>query len=146
MHLFDILKSKGSAVHTVLPDATLEEATRAMVQRNIGALLVCERDLTEGERVVGIITERDILRFSASGKGPLSEHRVSDIMTTHVVTGAPSDPVEETMGMMTKHRIRHMPVLSEGRLVGLVSIGDLVKNQIEQLAMENHFLKRYIVG
>ncbi len=146
MHLSDILKTKGSAVFTVFPHSTLEEATQEMVRRNVGSLLVCDRDPHEGERVVGIVTERDILRFSASGRSPLAEYRVSDIMTTRLVTGSPHDSVEDTMGVMTQNRIRHLPVLSEGRLVGMVSIGDLVKNQLERLAMENHFMKSYIAG
>lgn len=146
MTLLDILKAKGSTVFTIPPEFTLQEATQEMVRRNVGALLVCQRDLTHGERLLGIVTERDILRFSASSKGALSDFRVADIMTTRLLTASPSDSVEEAMGVMTQHRIRHLPVLSEGRLVGIVSLGDLVKNQLERLAVENQFLKSYISG
>lgn len=146
MTLLDILKAKGSTVFTIPPQFTLQEATQEMVRRNVGALLVCQRDVSHGERLLGIVTERDILRFSASDKGPLADFRVADIMTTRLLTASPNDSVEQAMGVMTQHRIRHLPVLSEGHLVGIVSLGDLVKNQLERLAVENQFLKSYITG
>ena len=95
---------------------------------------------------MGIISERDILRFCAAGKSTLASAKVSEVMTTRLVTGSPDQSLEEAMGVMTRTRIRHLPIVSEGRLVGIVSIGDLVKNQLEQLAMENHFMKSYITG
>ena len=99
-----------------------------------------------GERLLGIITERDIIRFCALGKGPLNSAVVADIMTVTLHTGSPSDSVESVMSVMTTRRIRHLPVLSDGRLVGLVSIGDVVKTQLDRLAMENQFMKNYITS
>ena len=146
MTLAEILKVKGTVVYTIVPGLTLDEAIRDMVRHNVGSLLVCSRDVAEGERLVGIITERDIIHFCASGKSQLSEARVADVMTTRVLTGTPADSVEATMGLMTANRVRHLPILSEGRLVGLVSIGDVVKSQHDRLAMENQFMKNYIAG
>jgi CBS domain-containing protein len=146
MTLAEILKVKGTVVYTIVPDLTLDEAIRDMVRHNVGSLLVCSRDVAEGERLVGIITERDIIHFCASGKSQLAEARVADVMTTRVLTGTPADSVEATMGLMTSNRVRHLPILSEGRLVGLVSIGDVVKSQHDRLAMENQFMKNYIAG
>ncbi|MGO8745347.1 MAG: CBS domain-containing protein [Thermoguttaceae bacterium] len=146
MTLVEILKAKGGKVHTTSPDTTLDEATRELVHHNVGSLLVCDRDPCEGEKLLGIITERDIIRFCASGKGPLTSAVVADIMTVTLHTGSPSDSVESVMSVMTTRRIRHLPVLSDGRLVGLVSIGDVVKTQLDHLAMENQFMKNYITS
>ncbi len=144
MKLQDILLSKGSTVYTIEPDATLDEAARTLVKHRVGSLLVCRRDLSEGEQLVGIVTERDLLYCSAERQCLLSEVRVSEVMTVELVTGTPEQPVEEVMGVMTAKRIRHLPVLSSGRLVGMVSIGDVVKAQHHQLALENRFMKDYI--
>jgi CBS domain-containing protein len=146
MTLYEILKAKGSEVFTIRSDATLEEAVRELVRRNVGCLVVCDRDLEEGERLAGMLSERDILRFCASGKGPLSAFTVSSAMTTTIIPGAPQDSVETIMGVMTTHRIRHLPVLAGARLIGLVSIGDVVKSQHDRLAMENQFMKNYMTG
>jgi len=146
MTLLDILKVKGSSVFTIIPNATLRDATHEMVRHNVGALVVCDRDLEQGEIPLGIISERDILRFCAAGEGPLESTQVKEVMTTQLVTGAPLDSVEATMGLMTSKRVRHLPVLVGGRLVGMVSIGDLVKSQFDRLAMENQFMKNYITG
>lgn len=146
MTLYEILKVKGSTVFTIHPQATLEEVVGELVRRNVGCLVVCDRGLEEGECIVGIVSERDILRFVASGKGALNHWAVSSIMTTPVITGTPQDSVEATMGLMTTRRIRHLPVLSQGRLVGIVSIGDIVKFQHDRLALENQFMKNYLTG
>jgi len=146
MTLYEILKTKGSEVFTIRPDATLEEAAHELVRRNVGCLVVCVRELEAGERLVGILSERDILRFCVAGKGPLAAHAVSEIMTTEVLTGSPQNSVEATMGLMTTNRVRHLPVLVEGRLIGLVSIGDVVKSHHDHLALENQFIKNYLTG
>ncbi len=144
MTLEEILKSKGSIVYTIEPDATLEQVVAKLVEHNIGSLLVCERHVAEGEKVVGIITERDILHACASRNQPLASTSAAEAMSTTLITGSPSEAVEEVMGLMTTNHIRHMPVLSEGRLVGMVSIGDVVKAQHDHLAMENQAMKDYI--
>jgi CBS domain-containing protein len=96
--------------------------------------------------MVGIITERDILRACAAGKAPLERQHVQDVMSSNPVVGRPNDSVEDTMGVMTDRRIRHLPVLDGGMLAGLVSIGDLVKAQHDAMTMENHYLKSYLHG
>jgi CBS domain-containing protein len=139
-----ILKAKGSAVYTVAPEAMLEEAIGELSKHNVGALLVCERDPAFGEKVVGIITERDVLHVCASRKKLLTAMRVSDVMTVKLITATLADSLESAMGQMTTNRVRHLPVLNEGRLVGVVSIGDVVKAQHDRLAMENQAMKDYI--
>lgn len=144
MTLNEILKAKGTTVYTIGPQATLEEIIQELARQNVGSLLVCERDPTAGEQLLGIVTERDIVHVCAAGKGSLAEIKVAEVMSTELITGSPDDSVEETMGLMTKRRIRHLPILSKGRLVGIVSIGDVVKAQHDRLAMENQFMKDYI--
>ncbi len=146
MTLGDILKTKGSNVYTIHPEATIEQAIQELTQHNIGALVVCDRDICEGEKICGIITERDILRFVADPSRQASSVKVSEVMTRQLYTGEPNQFVEEAMSLMTSRRIRHLPVLSGGRLVGIVSIGDVVKSQLDRLAMENQFMKDYIQG
>jgi CBS domain-containing protein len=94
--------------------------------------------------VVGIITERDLLHAQVEDRGPFSLVKVGEVMTTTLITASPTDSVEQIMGLMTTNRVRHLPVLDQGRLVGIISIGDVVKAQLERLAMENRFLKDYI--
>jgi CBS domain-containing protein len=142
--LHEILKAKGTRVYSVEPDAFLQEAVRQLTEHNVGALLVCQRDATTGEQLLGIITERDVLHVCARGPLSLSEIRVREVMSAKLVTGTPEDSIEDTMGLLTQRRIRHLPILSEGRLVGIVSIGDVVKAQHDRLAMENQFMKNYI--
>ncbi len=144
MRLADILKNKGSVVYTVDPDATVDQAIEELVRHNVGALVVCQRDLEHGEKPCGIITERDILRFVARKDRSPSDTKVSEVMTKNVFTCDPSRLVEEAMDIMTQLRIRHLPVISEGKLVGIVSIGDLVKAELDRLEMENKFMRRYI--
>lgn len=146
MTLQDILKAKGDVVFTVAPEATLKEVAETLVEHNVGSLVVCRDNETGAEQLAGIITERDLLHHCAGGRCALGQARVAEVMTTELITGGPGDPVEEVMGLMTKKRIRHLPIVSEGRLVGIVSIGDVVKAQHDRLAMENRFMKDYIQG
>jgi CBS domain-containing protein len=138
----DILYVKGTAVHTISPDAALEQVVQKLVACNCGSLVVCRPD--DPQQMLGIVTERDILRACAAGCVPLANHRVAERMTRDVVVAAPSQSVEDTMGLMTHNRIRHMPVIDEGRLVGIISIGDVVKAQHDALCLENHYLKSYM--
>jgi CBS domain-containing protein len=144
MKLADILAHKGYKVHSIRPSASLAEVVQVLVRHNIGSLMVCEE--ADCKRMLGIITERDILRACAARRGPLESTTVVEVMTTNVVTGSPCDSVEDTMGLMTDHRIRHLPVLENDELVGIVSIGDIVKAQHDELTMENHYLKSYLQG
>jgi CBS domain-containing protein len=144
MRLQDILAVKGTTVFTTAPEVSLAEVVRQMVEHNIGSMLVCQRDLALGERLVGIVTERDMLRFFATGKCDLAALKVVDVMTTKLITAKPTDSVTDLMGVMTTHRIRHVPVMSGERLVGMVSIGDLLKAQHDRLVAENQFMRDYI--
>ncbi len=144
MLLREILQIKGSKVLTIAVQATLAEVVDKLVKNNCGSLIVCE---SEGEpcNMVGIITERDILRASADRSESLDQMKVRDRMSKNPVTCQPDDSIQDAMGVMTERRIRHLPIVNEqGKLVGMVSIGDLVKHQHDQLTMENHYLKTYI--
>ena len=139
MKLNQILAQKGKAVFTICPDATLAEAVQAMAQHHCGSLVVCDRGT-----MVGIVSERDILRGLAAETRSLSESFVYERMNHQVVTASPTDEIAEIMGQMTQHHIRHLPVIDQGQLIGLVSMGDLVKAQYHELSKENHFLMSYI--
>ncbi|HWA96934.1 MAG TPA: CBS domain-containing protein [Pirellulales bacterium] len=144
MILQDILRLKGSEVYAIRPQATLGDVVRSMMEHRCGALLVCA-DADCGRGIVGIITERDILRACAERNGSIADIPISDYMTVDLVTGTPENSIEYIMGVMTDHRIRHLPVLDEEhRLLGMISIGDLVKAQHHQTIVENHYLKSYI--
>jgi CBS domain-containing protein len=139
MKIREILSVKGSAVHTISPDATLADVVQKLVANNCGSLVV-----TEGDRMVGIITERDILRACATNHRGLEERSVREHMSANLVTGACDDEVEKVMGLLTARRIRHLPIERDGKLVGLISIGDVVKAQFDEISTENYFLKEYI--
>lgn len=137
-----ILARKGSEVISVGPDDTVLAVARTLAQHRIGAALV--RDAEGG--ILGIISERDIVTGMA-GHGPgTSQLPARELMTRDLVTVTPRTLVTDAMGMMTEHRVRHLPVLEEGRLVGLVSIGDLVKARIEEAEYEKEELKHYVLS
>jgi CBS domain-containing protein len=135
----DVLSNKGNLVHSCTPDDTLADVADLMVGHNIGSLVVMQDD-----EMVGIVTERDILRACAATRGPLEFLSVQDRMTRCPVVASPSDEVADVMCLMTERRIRHVPVVERGQLVGIVSIGDTVKAQHDELCRENHYLKSYI--
>jgi CBS domain-containing protein len=135
----DILQDKGRSVHSCSPDDTLADVVDLLVGHNIGSLVVLHDD-----EMIGIITERDILRASAATRGLLESVRVCDRMTRCPVVTSLCDDIAGAMGVMTEHRIRHLPVIEEGRLAGIISIGDVVKAQHDELCRENHYLKSYI--
>ncbi|MDX1964415.1 MAG: CBS domain-containing protein [Pirellulales bacterium] len=144
MQLRHILANKGHAVHSIRANASLDDVVKQLVQHNIGSLVVV--DPAWPSRMQGIITERDILRALAHMHTPLHLLEVADCMTRDVIAGGLNDTVEEAMHLMTAHRVRHLPVVEGTELVGMISIGDLVKNQCEELTLENHYLKSYIHG
>ncbi|MDT8340868.1 MAG: CBS domain-containing protein [Longimicrobiales bacterium] len=141
MHLSQILSHKGSDVVTIRPDATVLEAIRILVQRGIGALVVVEEGLPSG-----ILTERDVLTFTAGGPALLAHTPVGDVMTRDMVTAGPCDTLAHAMDVMTHRRIRHLPILQEGDLAGIVSIGDVVNALRVVTAEENDHLKAYIAS
>lgn len=141
MLVTEILKDKGDAVFSVSPGQTLVEACQEMHARKIGAVVVCDSD-----RVVGVLSERDVVRVvSRSGPAALSEP-VSSHMTREVVFAEPAETVTMLMGRMTDRRIRHLPVLKDKRLIGVISIGDVVKCQIEEATREAESLRTYIAA
>lgn len=144
MKLMDILRVKGTAVHSIAPQAKLTDVVRKLVEHNIGSLVVCEDLGCRQGKVLGIITERDILRACAESESSLSERTVVDTMTKDMVIGSPFDSIDDTMGLMTEHRIRHLPVMEGDELKGMISIGDVVKAHHHLAVVENHYLKSYI--
>jgi CBS domain-containing protein len=142
MQVAQILEGKGSRVATAKPGTTIAEAVASLSQEGIGALVVTD----EGEQVAGIISERDIVRGLNTHGPQLLTMRVDELMTREVVTCGPRSRVEELMKKMTVRRIRHLPVLECGELSGIISIGDVVKNRLEELETETTMLREYIVG
>ena len=147
MILQEILESKGTEVHTISPDATLDDAIEQLVRYRIGSLVVCECATENTEPpVVGIITERDILCARAARHAPFESVQVADAMPSGLVAASPEDRIEYAMATMTQRRVRHLPVLSHQRLVGIVSIGDIVKAQLDAQMIEIHYMRSYIQG
>ena len=141
MRLHEVLGHKGTEVHTILPEDTMARVVELMVERNCGSLVVVNPE--SKDQLVGIITERDIMKGIAAGK-KLQATQVKELMTSKVHTGHTKDKVADTMGLMTEKRIRHLPIIEENRLAGMISIGDVVKAQYDALSAENHHLKNYI--
>jgi CBS domain-containing protein len=139
--LAEILEQKGPDVLKIDADATVLETVRRMVEANVGSLLV-----TEGGRIAGIVTERDYLRRAALADRADDETPVRDIMTSPLVVATPDTPVDECMALMTERRIRHVPVVDGGDVVGLVSIGDLVKFKSERQSFEIQYLTEFITA
>jgi CBS domain-containing protein len=153
MKISDVLPRKfrhpGSDVVTVLPNMTVRELLSVLAEQGIGAVVVVEQGGGDPEGTVaveGIVSERDIVRrLDESGAGVL-DAPVSQIMTTAVVTCGPEDELDAVAATMTERRIRHMPVVESGRLVGLVSIGDVVFSRMHQLEVDRGQLEQYITG
>jgi CBS domain-containing protein len=141
MRLREILQHKGCQVFTIRSSASLQDVVERLVAHNCGSLLVVDDGTLRG-----IITERDILRAAMAADRPLTRCLVRDHMTADLVLAELDHDLAQTMGRMTEHRVRHLPVLENGQLVGIVSIGDVVKAQHDRLSMENHYLKNYIQG
>ena len=140
MKINDVIHAKSQqAVVTISPEATVRELVALLAEHNVGALVVSE----DGAHVSGIVSERDVVRRLHADEGVL-EARVSSIMTTDVRTCTGGDGVTDLMQTMTEHRIRHVPVVADGRLTGIISIGDVVKNRIGELEFERDQLDSYV--
>lgn len=138
----DILKAKGNpAVHQIGPNDSVLEAMRRMAEYGIGALVV-----TEGDAVVGIMTERDYARKVILRGRAAATTKVHEIMTAHVLYVSPDDESTDCMALMTERRTRHLPVMENDRLIGLISIGDLVKDIIDEQQFIIDQLEKYIAG
>ena len=131
MKIENILATKGTQVHTILPDRTIKEAVSLLSRHNIGALVVID----DMGRPIGILSERDIVHAAARADTILAQ-KVSSVMTEHIITGTPHDDIRSVERTMTDKHIRHIPVMDQGQLIGIVSIGDVVKAQLEQYAGE----------
>ena len=136
-----LLEAKSPDIHTIAPDAPVIDAIRLMAERRIGALLVME-----GARLAGILSERDYARKVVLQGRSSKDTPVRDIMTAEVISVAPGDSADHCMQLVTDSRIRHLPVLEGGRVVGVVSIGDLVKAVIAEQKQELDYLQRYIAS
>lgn len=135
-----ILERKGADVVTIHPDAMLLAATDALHKHGIGALVVS----ADGQTPDGMISERDIVRELARlGTGAV-KRSVAEVMTSTLTTCAPDTTIDELMGLMTEQRIRHVPVMADGRMCGIVSIGDVVKLRLDELEVEKQSLERYV--
>jgi len=141
MLVSQILKSKGEAVFTASPHETLQGAATMLHTRRVGAMVVMERD-----KVVGILSERDIVRAVSEQGGAALSRPISDVMSRDVVFADPKETLDTLLERMTDRRIRHLPVCRDDRLIGIVSIGDLVKAKIAEAEAEAQNLKAYIAA
>jgi CBS domain-containing protein len=139
MLISDLLRHKNPVVITIAPTQPVAELLHLLAGHHIGAVVV-----NEGDSIVGIISERDIVRRLARDGAAALTAAVADLMTTSVISCAPSDPVDAVATIMTERRIRHMPVLADGRLAGIVTIGDVVAARLRSLEVERRQLEEYI--
>lgn len=140
MRISGLLRDKGDFVATVTPDATIREVLDGLAEHRVGALVVT----TDGDHIVGIVSERDVVLALHRRGTAVMEILVSDVMTTDVAICAPDAEVDSLMAVMTERRARHVPVVVDGRLAGIVSIGDVVKHRVHELVDENLKLVEYI--
>lgn len=143
MTINDILKVKGSRVWTIKSGQTVKEALALLCFQNIGALVVMD---DKNRRIMGIISERDIVHGCFRRNSELEGVLVCEMMTREVITARPEDSVENLMSMMTERRVRHIPILAEDQLVGLVSIGDIVKSALQESSHQIRYLKEFMYG
>jgi CBS domain-containing protein len=142
MLIAQILAGKGSKVIATRPDATIAAVAKVLKQKRIGALVVTDAD----GQLCGIISERDLARGLADHGARLLEMKVAELMTAEVITCGPDDGLEMLMQTMTERRFRHLPVVKNGELIGIISIGDVVKYRLQELEAETHMLHDYIHG
>jgi CBS domain-containing protein len=141
MNVENILMQKGTDVTTIAPEASVKRAADWLRAKDIGALVVVRDDA-----VLGIISERDIIHaFSQYGEA-VASMPVKDIMTHGLITVAPGDDLNRMMRLMTRHRLRHLPVLRDGKLAGIISIGDVVKRQLDDLQLETNVLRDVLIA
>ena len=139
MRIADVLKNKGAGVLTIAPETPVSELLAGLVTRNVGAMVV-----VGPYGLVGIVSERDIMRRLHEHGAAVLGRPVEDIMTTEVITCTSDDMVDILSGLMTTHRVRHVPVVDHGHLVGIVSIGDVVKTRMQELQIQQEQLEAYI--
>src|SRR4029078_7052426 len=137
MKVTEILHRKGADVITIWPGASLQSAVERMASRNIGALFVVD----DAGKICGVVGERDVVLAMAASAEKSPVQSVTDVMSRRLLTCSPDDSLAELMAVMTEHRVRHLPVVDHGQLLGLVSIGDLVKARLGELEFESHVLR-----
>ncbi|MGE0597782.1 MAG: CBS domain-containing protein [Hyphomonadaceae bacterium] len=142
MLIAHVIRDKGAVVHTIGANATLEEAAKELNDRRVGALVV----LDEERAVIGVLSERDIIREIARGGAAHLNDSVGSAMSRNVVVAVPEETIDEGLGRMTDRRVRHLPVIVAGELVGVVSIGDLVKHRIALAEAESAAMQAYIAA
>jgi CBS domain-containing protein len=142
MRISDVLRGKGTAVVTVTPNQSVTDLLDLLAKHGVGALVVS----SDGVTVEGIVSERDVVRRLQRDGARMLERPVREIMTSDVHTATPDVSLEDLMRLMTEHRFRHVPVLVDGRLAGIVSIGDVVKRRIDELQTERDALTAYITS
>jgi len=142
MQVETILQSKGMTVHTVTTHAPIADAIRLLNEKRIGAVVV----LADNGEVAGILSERDIVRHLGDDPTNLLQRAVREVMTSTVITCDRRVGISELMEQMTEHRIRHIPIVEDGELIGIVSIGDVVKRKIEETEQEAMALREYIAS
>ncbi len=140
MKVADILNRKGNKVVTIHKDRTVYDAICTLIEEKIGSVLI----VNDEGLVEGILTERDILRLAHSSLEKIRTLPIESVMTRHLFVASPADSVEDIKRLMTEKRIRHVPVFENGSLIGIISIGDIVKHQLSDLSTENEMLKNYI--
>ena len=142
MSVAQILQVKGSDVITARPEVAILDIAKILAEKKIGAVLVTAED----DALAGIISERDVVRALAEHGTKLGKVKVSDFMTRELITCSPDATLGQIMSLMTQGRVRHLPVLQNGKLCGLISIGDVVKRRIAEVEFEAEEMKRYISG
>ncbi|MEE8577432.1 MAG: CBS domain-containing protein [candidate division Zixibacteria bacterium] len=142
MTVRELLKTKSSQIVTTSPKESVKAAMSLLIERKISCLPVVD----EGARLIGIISDKDIFVKLYETEGNFKDCTVGEIMSSDLIIGLPDDEVSYVAGLMTNNRIRHIPVLEADKLIGLVSVGDVVKTQMENIKVENRYLKSYIEG
>jgi CBS domain-containing protein len=142
MKVKEILGNKAATMITITAQESLQDASQLLAEHNIGAVVVVDKSDTP----IGILSERDIVRQLAAHQSEALQLKVNDIMTKDVIIGFPDDDLSYVSSTMTDKRIRHLPIMEDKKLIGMVSIGDVVKAQLDHFANEAHMLRQYITG
>ena len=140
MIVSQILREKGHDVYTVFKEISVKEVSALLAEKRIGAVVVTD----QADAVEGIISERDVVRGLAQHGSSILDKKVEELMTKNVITHGLDDHIDDLMQEMSKSRIRHLPILDDGKLVGVISIGDVVKSRVEELEAEGNMLRNYI--
>lgn len=144
MKVADLLKTKGQNVISVAPDKSVFEALKTLMDNKISSLVVL--DVSASHELIGIITERDIFRAATEDYESLKTKKIADLMSTKLIVGTLEDDIEYVKGIMTQNRIRHLPIVAKEGLVGMVSIGDIVKFQLQETIVKNRYLEDSVFG